>query len=360
MKTNLIYSILFALLFFVSCNKEEPETPLETETKTLVSSVDLSALPQIETTNAVFYNTDGQPEDVLTTLKKQGVNTIRLRLWYNPENIHSSFAEVKTFSGKIKSKGFKVWLTVHYSDTWADPGNQKTPDAWQGKTYDAVKDSVYSYTAKIVAEINPDYIQIGNEINAGILFPYGKISENEPQFRELISTGIQAVRDNSNKTKVIIHFAGINGSNWFFNKIKDLDFEIIGLSYYPNWHGKNLGTFESTLSGLSQTYNKDIVIAETAYPFTLNWNDWTNNIVGLDEHLILPDYPATPQGQKDFIAKLKEIVLANKTGIGFCYWGGELIAFNGQEATDGSPWENQALYDFDNKALPVMEEFNFE
>lgn len=360
MKTTILNFILI-LLIFVSCSKKEsPETPPEPEVKTLISSVDLSSIPQIDTTDAVFYNASGQQEDVLTTLKNNGVNTIRLRLWYNPKNIHSSFNEVKTYSSEIKSKGLKVWISVHYSDTWADPGNQETPKEWQGKPFNEIKDNVYSYTQKIIAEINPDYIQIGNEINAGLLFPYGKISDSEAQFRELITSGIQAVRDNSDQTRIIIHFAGIDGANWFYNKIKDLDFDIIGLSYYPNWHGKNLGTLESTLAGLSQTYNKEIVIAETAYPFTLDWNDWTNNIIGLDNQLILPAYPATQQGQKDFIAKLKEIILKNKTGIGFCYWGGELIAFNGPEATDGSPWENQALYNFDNKALPVMDEFDFE
>jgi arabinogalactan endo-1,4-beta-galactosidase len=92
----------------------------------------------------------------------------------------------------------------------------------------------------------------------------------------------------------------------------------------------------------------------------LEWNDWTNNIVGLEEQLILPEHPATPKGQKDFIAKIKEIVNSINRGVGFCYWGGELIAFNGPTATDGSPWENQAMYDFDNIALPVINIFNDE
>jgi len=92
----------------------------------------------------------------------------------------------------------------------------------------------------------------------------------------------------------------------------------------------------------------------------LGWNDRTNKIVGLKEQLILPEYPATPKGQKDFIAKIKEIVGSKDRGIGFCYWGGELIAYNGPKATDGSPWDNQALYDFNNKALPVINEFGNE
>lgn len=249
---------------------------------------------------------------------------------------------------------------MHYSDTWADPGNQETPLIWQGISYNAIKDSVSTYTKKIVTEINPDFIQIGNEINSGLLFPYGNINDNENQFIDLLSTGVQSVRDNSDDIKIIIHYAGIDGSNWFYNKINNLDYDIIGLSYYPIWHGGNLSELKATLSNLSQTYNKDILIAETSYPFTLEWNDWTNNVVGLEEHLILPEYPATPQGQKEFIAKIKELIFSTQRGIGFCYWGGELVAFNGQEATDGSAWENQALYDFDNKILPVITEFGDE
>lgn len=351
---------LFAMILIVSCSREDINIPIEPSDEGFISSVDLSSLPQIESTNAVFYNLSGQEENVLTTLKNSGVNTVRLRIWNNPTNNHSTFEEVKVFSRKIKEIGLKVWITVHYSDTWADPGNQETPLIWQGISYNAIKDSVSTYTKKIVTEINPDFIQIGNEINSGLLFPYGNINDNENQFIDLLSTGVQSVRDNSDDIKIIIHYAGIDGSNWFYNKINNLDYDIIGLSYYPIWHGGNLSELKATLSNLSQTYNKDILIAETSYPFTLEWNDWTNNVVGLEEHLILPEYPATPQGQKEFIAKIKELIFSTQRGIGFCYWGGELVAFNGQEATDGSAWENQALYDFDNKVLPVITEFGDE
>ena len=123
-------------------------------------------------------------------------------------------------------------------------------------------------------------------------------------------------------------------------------------------HGKNLNEVKNTLTQLSEKYKKEILIAETAYPFTLDWNDWTNNIVGLEEQ-ILPQYPASPKGQKEFILKIKELIMATEKGIGLCYWGGELVAFNGNEAKDGSPWENQALFDFDNKILPVVSAFKF-
>ncbi len=350
------FYLIIVIIIMLSCSKEDSNTIIP-NSETFISSVDLSSLPQIEEAGTIFYNLNNQEEDVLTALKNNGVNTIRLRVWHNPSTNYSSFNAVKLFSQRIKAKGLKVWLTVHYSDTWADPGSQITPSAWQGESFNTIKDNLYNYTENLVLEMQPDFIQIGNEINSGILFPYGNINNNETQFLELLSVGVQAVRDNSNTTKIIMHYAGINGSDWFFNKINAIDYDIIGISYYPIWHGKNLNILESTISDLGSTYNKDVIIAETAYPFTLQWNDFTNNIVGLEEQLILPEYPATPQGQKDFISKLKEILNSTNKGIGFCYWEGGFVAFNGANSTNGSPWENQALYDFDNKALPILNEF---
>ena len=345
--------LIMALVLFTSCSKSKPNP----ESGFFICGADLSALPQIKSTHAVFYNLSGQKEDFLTILKNNGVNTIRLRLWNHPVTEHSSFSEVKTFSAKIHSLGLKVWIDLHYSDTWADPSHQEPPLAWQGISFDALNDSVYNFTKKVVKEIAPDFIQIGNEINPGLLLPDGAIS-NETQFLTLLSSGVKAVRNYSDSAKIIIHYAGIEDADWFFSKISQVDYDIIGISYYPVWHGHDLSKLETALANLGNTWQKEIVIAETAYPFTLKWNDQTHNIVGLESQLILPDYPATPQGQKDLLAKIKHIIEANKQGIGFCYWGGELIAFNGTQATDGSPWENQALFDFNNKALPVLKVFN--
>ncbi len=340
-----------------SCSKENATITNKPVNEATIISVDLSSLPQIEETSTVFYNLQDQPEDVLTTLRNSGINTIRLRIWNNPINNYSSFEEVKAFAHKIKLMGLKVWITIHYSDTWADPGHQVPPLRWQGLSFNAIHDSVYSYTKRIVTQIKPDFIQIGNEINAGFLFPYGNINEHESQFVDLLSAGIKAVRDNSDSTKIIIHFAGIDGANPYYHKLLNIDYDIIGLSYYPIWHGKDLNALKTAISNLAKDNNKGVVIAETAYPFTLGWNDLTNNVVGLEEQLIMPGYPATQKGQRDFIAKIKEVVTSTENGIGFCYWGGELVAFKGTNATDGSIWENQALYDFNNKALPVINEF---
>lgn len=356
---NRAFQLILLFLTFTSCNKNDIDTPiLETENPTFIAAADISSYPEISNSNPIFYDLEGNQNDFLTILKKNGVNTIRLKLWVHPSNEHAGFNEVKQFSTTLKTHGFKTWLTLHYSDTWADPAHQETPLAWQGSSFTQLKDSVYSYTEKIVSELQPDFIQIGNEINNGFLHPYGHISNEFEQFKELMSTGIRAVRNTSNNTKIILHYAGIDGADWFYNQVGVLDYDIIGLSYYPKWHGKSLKNLKTKMHDLSEMHRKKILIAETAYPFTLEWNDWTHNIVGLDEQLILPAYPATPEGQKNFIKAIKTVTKEVDNGIGFCYWGAELIAWKGTQSSDASPWENQALFDFNNQALPVLSVFN--
>jgi len=358
---NKTLQILITFLIFISCNKDDINAPIpENENSIFISAVDISSYPEISNSNPTFYDLKGNQNDFLTILKDNGINTVRLRLWVNPSNKHSGFNEVKQFSKILKTNGFKTWLTLHYSDTWADPAHQETPIQWEGINFTQLKDSVYNYTEKIMNELQPDYIQIGNEINLGFLHPYGHISNKFQQFKELMDTAILAVRINTNDTEIIIHFAGIEGSDWFFNQVSVLDYDIIGLSFYPKWHGKSLNNLKTKMHYLSETHNKKILIAETAYPFTLEWNDWTNNIVGSDEQLILPEYPATIEGQRKFIKQIKTKIKEVENGIGFCYWGAELIAWKGNQSTDASPWENQALFDFDNNALPVLREFKSE
>jgi arabinogalactan endo-1,4-beta-galactosidase len=345
--------LILAFSCLISCSREEETKPIETS---FINAADLSSVPEIESYAVDFYNFDGEKEDILITLKNAGINTVRLRIWNNPPEGHCNLKEVTLFSRRIRSLGMKVWLTVHYSDTWADPASQAPPEAWQGIPFNSLKDSVYNFTTRIMTEIHPEYIQIGNEVNNGFLFPYGDRYKNEKQFIELLETGIKAVKEHG-KAVIFIHYAGIKGSDEFFETIKDINYDMIGLSYYPIWHGKDLQLLGNTLNELSKKNNKKIVIAETSYPFTLQWNDLTHNVVGMEEQLILPEFPATPEGQRDFLKKIKSIVRSVPYGSGLCYWGGELVAFKGPDSQNGSSWENQALYDFNNKALPVIKVF---
>lgn len=359
-----ILSLLaLAVTQFACSSSDSPETPVVVDPPVVVADdfirgADISFLPEIEKAGAVFTS-NGKTEDMLTTLKNSGCNTIRIRLWKNPTNGHSGLAEVKTLAARVKNAGLKVWLTVHYSDTWADPGVQTTPAEWKDLSFADLKTAVATYTSTIITEINPDIIQIGNEINSGMLWPQGHLINQEAQCIDLLKTASAVIRSKAPKTKIMIHYAGVNASDtdWFFGKVKAVDYDYIGLSYYPIWHGKDLAVIKTTIDALGTKFSKKVLIAETAYPFTLLWNDKTNNIMGGKDQLV-SGYEATPEGQKNYMLAIKDLVKTSKSGIGFAYWGGEWIAFKGKEASNGSTFENQAFYDFSNKALPVLQVFS--
>lgn len=347
-----LLALLFILITF-SCSKEEASN----NTDEFIKAADMSMLPLIESEGTVYYNNNNIPEDALLTLKNAGCNTIRIRLWHTPTINQSGFNEVKALAQRVKNQGMKVWLSVHYSDTWADPANQIKPTAWNGLTFTQLRAQVESYTTTIVNEIQPDIFQIGNEINNGFIFPEGNLASNESQFLLLLESASTAIRANSSSTKIMLHYAGIDGASWFFSKTAAIDYDYIGLSYYPIWHGTDINLLQQTITTLGQTNNKKVLVAETSYPFTFDWNDWTNNVIGLPNQ-IHPNYPASPEGQKAFLQQIKNTVKNTSSGLGFCYWGTEWIAFRGATSTDGSSWENQALWDFNHKALPAMSIFN--
>lgn len=359
---TLLSIIVLLTMQFACSSSDSPDTPAVVDpavvTDDFIRAADISFLPEIESAGTILYN-NGKAEDMLTTLKNAGCNTIRIRLWKNPGNGHSGITEVKALAARVKQAGLKVWLTVHYSDTWADPGSQTTPDEWKNLSFADLKTAVATYTSTIITEINPDIIQIGNEINSGLLWPQGHLINQEAQCIDLLKTASATIRSKAPNTKIMIHYAGVKASDtdWFFTKVKNVDYDYIGLSYYPVWHGKDLVVVKSTIDALGSKFSKKVIIAETAYPFTLLWNDWTDNIVGGKDQLVF-EYPATADGQKKYILAIKNLVKTSKSGIGFAYWGGEWISFKGKEAKNGSTFENQAFYDFDNKALPVLQAFN--
>ena len=348
-----LFLLLTITLF--SCSSDSNNSP-EPVVEDFIRGADMSFLPLIESEGTI-YKHNNTAEDAITTLKNAGCNAIRIRLWKNPSDGHSGLAEVKTFAQRVKAAGLKVWLTVHYSDTWADPGTQTKPVAWQSMDFNTLKTSVTDYTNQIMTEINPDIIQIGNETNDGMLWPEGKLSTNENQYLQLVSAATAAVRSKSTTTKIMLHYAGITSSDWFFSKVASIDYDYIGLSYYPIYHGKSLTDLQNTMNTLGQLYNKEVVIAETSYPFTFGYNDFTNNIIGLSSQII-PAYSATNDGQKQFLSTIKSTVKLSTNGLGFCYWGSEWVAFRGPTAINGSSWENQALWDFTNNSLPIMDVFN--
>jgi arabinogalactan endo-1,4-beta-galactosidase len=362
------------ILLWGSCGKKENggiTQPVLPPTMAAVQyrGADLSFLPEIEQSGAKFYAADGTQTDALTFMKNKGVNIVRLRLWHNPTTGHSNYNEIETFAQRIKTAGLNWWLDVHYSDTWADPGNQTIPAAWQAASFTFLQDSVYNYTFKILNNLKtknilPTMVQIGNETNSGMLWDKGKVGGsfdvNWPNYAALVKKGIDAVKAVDPTIKIMLHVAGTSSAQWFFNNIKNqgISYDIIGLSYYPFWHNRNLTELQTDLDALATTFNKDIFIAETAYPFTTGWNDFTNNVIGASATL-LNGYEATPAGQLKFLTDLRTVVskIPNNRGIGFCYWSPDWMAYRGATATNGSSWENLALFDFSSKALESWNAF---
>ncbi len=344
--------LLISICCLAACKKPAPRPSVQTETIQIIGT-DFSFYPEVLSSGLSFSNAQGAEEDMLLTLKKAGFNTIRLRIWNQPETTNSSLETVEKLAAKCKEMGFKIWLTIHFSDTWADPGKQQKPKAWDNLVQTELEDSVYAFTFKVVKAMAPAFVQVGNEINNGMLWPNGSL-ENMGQLKQLISKGIAATRAANSQTKIMLHCAGYKDAPWFFNQIGNLDYDIAALSYYPIWHGKSLDSLKQALIGLNQQLQKPTLIAETAYPFTLSWNDWTNNIVGTNSQLIA-GFDPTPEGQKDYWQAILQTAKESKQCLGVCYWGAEWVSYKGNTATNCSTWENQAFWDFDRKALPILD-----
>lgn len=336
-----------------------------------IMGADISFIPQIEDLGGV-YKGDGIPRDPIQIFKEYGINYMRLKLWHTPDENYNNLEKILYMAARIKDKQLRFLLNFHYSDTWADPGKQYKPAAWEGLSFETLKDSVYQYTKKVLRALYdqqtlPDMVQIGNEITPGMLWNEGRVGGafDTPQqwqnLGELISAGIRGVRESctaGDSVRIMIHLdrGGDNGTcRWFFDNLlaQDVEFDFIGLSFYPWWHG-TLSQVAANLNDLASRYDKDLVIVETAYPWTLQWFDAVNNIVGSSSDLH-SGYPATIEGQKDFLRDLIQIVrtVQGQRGTGLFYWAPEYISVQ----PIGSPWENNALFDFEGNVLSSMDVF---
>lgn len=339
---------IFSISLASSCvpsNPVEPPTPQPF----LVKGTDFSQLPKVLDAGFTFYNEDSVAQDPLEILKEGGLNTIRVKLW-NTSTGDASLEYCKAYNEDLKALNLDLMLTVHYSDTWADPGQQAIPSNWENKSLSEVLDSVEEFTSKAVRELQPKYIQIGNEINHGFMHPLGQRT-GDGNFQKLLERGVIAAKEADSTTMTMVHFAGIDGGMAFFNTIDSIPYDAIALSFYSKWHTKDIDAFEAYCWELHQKYQRPVYIVETSYPFTLDWADWTNNHVGGLSDLI-DEYPPTPAGQEAFLNRMR--AMTDSLGTGLIYWGGELVAYKGPQAQDGSPYENQALFNFNGVALPAI------
>jgi arabinogalactan endo-1,4-beta-galactosidase len=308
----------------------------------------------------------------LDILADHGFNYVRLRVWVDPADGYHDKEELFAMARRAHFAGQKVLVDLHFSDSWADPGKQNKPAAWQTYTFEQLKQAVYDHTYEVCRGLRdrgipPAMIQLGNELNSGMLWPDGHTwnPPNWDNLAALLSAGADAVRTCSKRTKIMLHLAngGDNGLyRWWFDNItaRAVDYDVIGFSYYGYWHG-SLGDLQNNLNDISARYGKDVVVAETAYPFVLADDDGWGNIIGLPGQLVA-GYPATTQGQaanqRDVLAIVRAV--PNGRGLGAFYWDATWtgVIGNGWDPTDptsGNAWENQALFDFEGRPVPAMD-----
>jgi arabinogalactan endo-1,4-beta-galactosidase len=372
MNKNLI--ILVISILFISCSKDDSETVIieNTSSNVFYYGADLSYVNEMEDCGAVYKDSNENFKDPYKIFAEAGTNLVRIRLWNNPTwTNYSNINDVKKSIQRAKSEGMNVLLDFHYSDSWADPSNQEIPAAWlnQINNTELLGDLVYNYTFDTLNELYnsnllPEIVQIGNEINAMIL-QNGEVKWPIDWLRNsaLINKGIKAVRDISNqknkKIEIMLHIAQPENALWWFGEAFNAgitDFDWIGLSYYPLWSEYNLNTIDLPLKNLIETYAKKLMIVETAYPFTLTNADSANNILG--ENALIPGYPASQQGQLDYLNDLKTKI-SESGGQGIIYWEPAWVSTNCKTLWgQGSHWDNATLFDHNNKSTLGMQFYN--
>ncbi|MBK6911951.1 MAG: glycosyl hydrolase 53 family protein [bacterium] len=332
---------------------------------------DLSIVPRLEAHGATFARADctrSAPE----ILRAAGVDVLRLRLWHSPSEPWHGIDSVLAFAARAQDLGYELLLDLHYSDTWADPAHQALPAAWESLNFAQLEDSVYRYTNNVMrrfrdAGVLPEAVQIGNEIGGGMLWNWGRIGgafDTPTQWNQLTSLldqGVRGVRDSLPPVswpRIVMHHqegGDADACIWFFDHLvgAGVVFDVIGLSYYPWWHG-TINDLVNNVTALNARYGCSVQIVETAYPYTTGWCDSEPNIVGEDTPL-LPAFPATPLGQAFYLGNLRDR-LAAIPGLDdplICLWEPAWIP----TATFMSPWENLALFDCAGDAQPALDVF---
>ena len=234
---------------------------------------------QSQEDSGIRFSDNGTEGDAIEILRDNGFNYIRLRIFVNPKSElgysqrdgYCDLEHTLEMARRIKDAGMYFLLDFHYSDNWADPAKQIMPQAWQTYSYEEVKEAVYNHTREVLEALNaqgttPDMVQVGNEVSNGMLWPYGAVRHSFSGLCGLLKEGVRAVREYAPDAEVMIHVA-LGGqaeeSERFFNAMAeyDVEYDIIGQSYYPEWHG-TLAELEANLNKLVVQYNKPIIVVE--------------------------------------------------------------------------------------------------
>jgi arabinogalactan endo-1,4-beta-galactosidase len=300
----------------------------------MVRGADVSWITEMEANGIKFYDTTGKVKEGMQLMKEMNMNAIRLRVWVNPTNGYNNLADVTAKAVRANNLGMKLLIDFHYSDSWADPGQQTTPAAWSAQDIAGLQTSVYNHTRDVLTALKakgivPAWVQVGNETNNGMLWPLGKASDHMANFALLINAGYKAVKEIDSNIKVIVHLAnGYDNSvfRWMFDGLttNKTNYDIIGMSLYPatsEWQTPNQQC-EANMKDMISRYNKEIMLCEVGMPAT------------------------APTATNYFITDLFSRVhnLPGNKGLGIFYWEPE--AYNN--------WQGYALSAFDATGKPTF------
>ena len=265
-------------------DKPKPEQPAVTTKGDYAKGADISWLTQMEADGQKFYTAAGKEMECTALMKELGFNAIRLRVWVDPEGGWCAKEDVLVKAKRAQELGMRIMIDFHYSDTWADPSNQKTPAAWAALPIYELASAVETHTKETLQllkdnKVDVEWVQVGNETNSGMLHPLGKISDNADNFAILADKGYDAVKSVYPEAKVIIHRSEGHKANecrWLFNHLKNskVKYDIIGLSLYPTWWENNgwcdwkpvVDDCLANIKSLTSTFGKPVMICEIGMP----------------------------------------------------------------------------------------------
>ncbi len=338
---------------------------------------DISELPKIEDAGGRFSD-KGETGDALRILHSHGANFVRIRLYNDPGNpayspsrrLVPGYQDLEAslaLARRAKALGFQIQLTLHYSDYWTNGERQTKPHAWDGLAFPALEQAVFDYTREVLRRLTaqgtpPEFVSLGNEIQAGILYPDGAVV-NWPDLAALLRAGWRGVKAGAPAAKVVLHLDGggdLAKYDYFFGRCEkhEIPYDVIGASYYPFWTRKSVAEVTAWAAQVHAKFRRPVLIMEAGY----NW------------HPTLPDgrrgqladnggapYPSSPDGQRDFLRELSRGLQSLPAGtvLGFLYWDPVMIAVPGVGWEKGgrNVVSNTTLFDFEGRALPALEVF---
>lgn len=349
-----ILACVLGLFCLAGCQKEEPA---------FILGMDASSVPALEAGGIRYYNSAGQEQDVFAILADAGINYIRVRVWNDPYDENGNgygggncdIQNALEIGRRAARYGMKLLVDFHYSDFWADPGKQMAPKAWEGMDIGEKTQALYAFTCDCLTQlkeagVSVGMVQLGNETNGGLA--------GETRWENmavLFAAGAKAVRDTLPKALVAVHFTNPEkaGSYEYYAKQLaqyEVDYDVFASSYYPQWHG-SLENLKTVLTHIRQTYGKQVLVAETAHPYTAEDLDFHGNTVTADSQM---PYPMIPEGQAAWVQAVANAVWETG-GMGVFYWEGAWIGAGGSTyeenkrlwETNGSGWASSYAGSYD-------------